>query len=173
MSAKPRTIDEYLAPLSNEKRVIDPAQLEALRERHRPDAVQVLFVGESPPAGGTFFYAANSDLFRYTKKAFAQVYGHSLDSSQAFLLFFQQRGCFLDDLCSVPVNNLTSSERQRCRTDGIPSLANRIRLSRPRAIVTVMLASKSMCAKPQSGPGWLKFLNMRSRFRQIRGRDPL
>jgi hypothetical protein len=39
---------------------------EVLRGRYRPDVIRVLLVGESPPAGGTFFYAANYNLYRAT-----------------------------------------------------------------------------------------------------------
>jgi hypothetical protein len=38
------------------------SSLESLRQSYRPQQVRVLFVGESPPAGGTFFYRANSNL---------------------------------------------------------------------------------------------------------------
>jgi hypothetical protein len=43
---------------------------EDLRARYRPRDVDVLFIGESPPAGGTFFYAANSNLYYATEEAF-------------------------------------------------------------------------------------------------------
>jgi len=33
--------------------------LDKLRLRYRPDKISVLFVGESPPAGGTFFYKSS------------------------------------------------------------------------------------------------------------------
>lgn len=49
---------------------MQPATQQA-REDYLPDAVQVLFIGESPPAGGTFFYRANSGLYRATREAFA------------------------------------------------------------------------------------------------------
>ncbi len=43
---------------------------EELRLRYRPKKVGVLLVAESRPAGGTFFYAGNSNLVRYTEQAF-------------------------------------------------------------------------------------------------------
>jgi len=49
---------------------VDPDEL---RARYCPDVVRVLFVGESSPAGGTFFYAANSKLYFATKHAFEQA----------------------------------------------------------------------------------------------------
>lgn len=108
--------------------------VESLRSRYRPKHVRVLLVGESPPAGGTFFYAANSNLFRYTKEAFEAVYGQHWARGTDFLDFFAGEGFFLDDLCLVPVNNLTPADRRRCRRDGIPALASRIRDMSPIAV---------------------------------------
>ena len=45
---------------------------ENLRNNYKPNNVDVLFVGESRPQGGTFFYQENSALYRETKKAFNQ-----------------------------------------------------------------------------------------------------
>ena len=35
------------------------SDLEGIRKKYQPNKIQVLFIGESPPAGGTFFYLAN------------------------------------------------------------------------------------------------------------------
>jgi hypothetical protein len=43
---------------------------EQARLQHRPDDVRVLFIGESAPAGGTFFYFKNSKLYQTTCTAF-------------------------------------------------------------------------------------------------------
>lgn len=44
--------------------------IERQRRRYKPKEVRVLFIGESPPEGGTFFYLANSKLYRHTKSRF-------------------------------------------------------------------------------------------------------
>lgn len=46
---------------------------ERLRARYRPERIVALFVGQSPPAGGTFFYFANSNLYRHTERAFREA----------------------------------------------------------------------------------------------------
>ena len=68
---------------------------EELRHSYKPDQIQVLFVGESPPAGATFFYAGNSNLARYTQDAFAEVFGMTFDSAESFLDYFRCAGCYL------------------------------------------------------------------------------
>jgi hypothetical protein len=43
---------------------------ERLRRRYSPKRVDVLLVGESPPASGRHFYAANSGLYRVIRDTF-------------------------------------------------------------------------------------------------------
>jgi hypothetical protein len=110
---------------------------EALRHRFRPDQVRVLFIGESAPAGGTFFYAMNSLLYAATQDAFRQAVP-SLLSQQNFLRSFQHLGCYLVDLCDRPVNRLADDDRLAARDDGVRSLADLVRVERPPIVITVM-----------------------------------
>jgi hypothetical protein len=114
--------------------------LEDIRRSYRPQTIHVLFVGESPPAGGTFFYSANSNLFRYTNEAFEVVCGPVCGTGDSFLRFFQSRGCYLDDLCLEPVNRLRKPARRLKHRQGVQALAERIEAAQPRAFVVVMKA---------------------------------
>ena len=80
-----------------------PTEIERLRRRFQPPVVRVLFVGESPPAGGTFFYSANSILYEATKEAFLRGVPKLVRGAN-FLERFRAIGCYLDDLCPEPVN---------------------------------------------------------------------
>lgn len=112
-----------------------PASTQQTREDYLPDAVRVLFIGESPPAGGTFFYYANSNLYRATREAFAT--GALAFRDGNFLRSFQQAGCYLEDLAVEPVNGLPRSRRQRACKAGITPLADRIKPLAPRVVVIV------------------------------------
>lgn len=102
----------------------------------------MLFVGESPPAGGTFFYRANSKLYFATEHAFALAVPGLVGDD--FLESFQLLGCYLDDLCLRPANHLklnVHAERQARlaeRMAGEESLAERMREMNPAALVLVM-----------------------------------
>jgi hypothetical protein len=114
---------------------------EDLRARYRPDDIDVLFIGESPPAGGTFFYAANSNLYYATGEAFRRGVPELLSGD--FLDDFRALGCFLDDLCLRPVNHLRGTpelEQRRVdeRSRGEKPLADRIRSANPQAVAVVM-----------------------------------
>jgi hypothetical protein len=110
---------------------------EALRRKDRPDDIRVLFVGESPPAGGTFFYAANSKLYFATQEAFLKSMPEL--RGKAFLAAFKDLGCYLDDLCLEPVNHLPNREKRAKRKEGEAPLTRRMKRQSPRAIVVVLL----------------------------------
>ena len=112
-----------------------PSSTQQTREDYLPDAVQVLFIGESPPAGGTFFYYANSNLYRATREAFAT--GARAFRDDDFLRSFQHAGCYLEDLAVEPVNGLPRPSRKRACTAGIAPLADRIKALAPRVVVIV------------------------------------
>jgi hypothetical protein len=112
---------------------------EICRDKHRPLQTRVLFIGESRPKNGTFFYCGNSFLAQYTCEAFGPEGGPFLEMS-AFLEHFRNLGCFLVDLCSEPVNHLPQTERKRARRAGEAVLADTLRKLRPRAVVVVMRA---------------------------------
>src|SRR5690606_23020246 len=99
---------------------------ERQREKYKPSKVNVLLLGESPPSGGTYFYLANSNLYRAIKKGFNAVYG-DFEDDWTFLSFFQNNNFFLDDLCINPVNNLSAKERKKERLKGVDPLAEKIR----------------------------------------------
>jgi hypothetical protein len=111
---------------------------ERQRRRFRPDDVRVLLVGESPPAGGTFFYDANSKLYRSTKAAF-ELAIPALRRERDFLGAFKRLGCYVDDLALRPVNQLPKDEREAACLDGVRPLARRIRASGPLAIAIVII----------------------------------
>ena len=114
-------------------------KIEVQRLKFKPDRVRVLFVGESAPAGGTFFYFANSNLYEYTQKAFQQVFGPKCGRGVSFLEFFKDHEFFLDDLCLSPVNNLDTPARGLVCKQAIPSLSTRIRDYQPEVVAIVKM----------------------------------
>lgn len=109
---------------------------EALRQRYRPDDIVVLFVGESAPAGGTFFYEANSNLFRATREACALAFGNVPDGT-AFLRWFRDQGFWLCDLTDRPVNRKRGRPRKLEVNAGVAGLAAVIADAQPDFVVSV------------------------------------
>ena len=118
-------------------------QREKLRRKYRPEPIKVLFIGESPPHQGTFFYSGDSFLYKYTCDAFEKAYGKVWHTHENFLAFFKESGCFLEDLSKEPINHLTKTAQQRAqrrreRRQGAKSLAVDLPHLQPRAIIGVM-----------------------------------
>ena len=107
--------------------------VEATRLRFRPERITTLFVGESAPAGGDFFYYGRSVMTRYMREAIENALGKTDD----FLATFKAYGWYLDDLSLVPVDKLSKPERMRICAAAQASLAERIASYQPQAIVTV------------------------------------
>ena len=114
------------------------AQRERLRLSYRPSKVDVLFVGESPPASGRFFYAGDSGLYRAMLEAF-KVVDPNLDEA-TFLRRFADIGCYLVDLCPEPVDRLPLSTRRATHDAGVELLSVTIAGFRP-SIVAPLLRS--------------------------------
>jgi hypothetical protein len=110
-------------------------EIEAVRQRYRPKRITTLFVAESPPQSGDFFYYGNTALKRYMQKAMETA---GLGKHGDFLERFKQYGWYLDDLVLTPVDKLLPAERARQCRDARPKLAARIAQYQPRAIVSLL-----------------------------------
>lgn len=109
---------------------------ERLRRSFRPGNIQLLFIGESPPASGRFFYSANSGLYRAMRTAFQLA--DSTISDENFLSVFRDRGFYLTDLCLDPVDQLGADERGATRNDGEKHLCRELKCLRPITIAPVL-----------------------------------
>lgn len=98
-------------------------------------------MGESPPAGDTFFYDGNSNLFWHTWKAFMMAIPN-VPEVGGFLNWFQAQGWHLTDLRSTPVSHFTDAECRKLRAGGERELARFIAETRPPVVAVVMLAIK-------------------------------
>jgi hypothetical protein len=119
--------------------------VEAARSRYRPERILTLFVGESAPYKGKFFYYGNSAMARYMERAMKTALGKNitiLGDPTGFLDTFKAFGWYLDDLVLSPVNHLPKSKRQAKCLAAQSSLANRIPEYRSLAIVTLLVSIK-------------------------------
>ena len=109
---------------------------EALRQRYRPNRIDTLLVGESRPAGGTFFYVANSNLYYATHEAFQLGLG-PMPNGEAFLDLLRERGVWLYDLADAPVDRMRGRPRRDAVRARASELVALLRESRPRLVIAV------------------------------------
>jgi hypothetical protein len=112
--------------------------IEVTRARFRPNRIMTLFVGESAPASGDFFYSSgNTAMLQHMRSAVEDALGQGGN----FLERFKAYGWYLDDLVLTPVNDLTKpSERKAKCLEAQNSLASRIAEYQPHAIVSLLLS---------------------------------
>jgi hypothetical protein len=129
------------------------AARERLRRRYRPARVRILFVGESPPASGRFFYQADSGLYRAVQQTFLAAF---LGLSAAnFLESFRKLDCYLVDLCGRPVDRLTARQRRLACSQGETRLGATIRRINPEVIVTVIRSIAKNVERARASARWL------------------
>lgn len=109
---------------------------EIQRQKFKPEKVSILFVAESPPQGGTFFYFQNSNLYSAVFNAFQNVFPNVTHHN--FLEDFKVKGCYLEDLCVSPVNKRQEFERIRARMEGIPILTEKLKEYQPKVVIIIM-----------------------------------
>jgi hypothetical protein len=128
------------------------AARERLRRRYRPARVRMLFVGESPPASGRFFYQADSGLYRAIRQTFLAAFPNLKDAD--FLKSFRDLDCYLVDLCGYPVDNLPAKQRRLACAQGEPRLAATIRQLEPEVIVTIVRSIAANMQRAQARAKW-------------------
>jgi hypothetical protein len=109
---------------------------ESLRQSFQPPRIRLLFVGESPPASGRFFYSGNSGLYRAMRAAFQNADANV--DEENFLQIFRAYGCYLTDLSHEPVDHLDPVLRRAMRSHGEKSLAREIMRLQPGIIAPVL-----------------------------------
>ena len=111
------------------------------RLKYKPNRVRTLFIGESPPAKGDYFYFGGSNnLLRYIRQAFVSVYGDKCGGRDDFLQFFKENGYYLVDLSEEPINWKSDIERKQLRLESINSLAKRVKDINPESVIIFMKA---------------------------------
>ena len=123
-----------------------------MRRKYRPARVDLLFVGESPPASGRFFYQGDSGLYRAIRDAFVSALPN-LDGAD-FLESFRNLGCYLVDLCEAPVDKLTPKQRKAACVHGEARLSDLLVELRPKIVVTVVLSIVENVRRAQTAANW-------------------
>lgn len=109
-------------------------EIEAIRTRYRPERIKTLFVGESAPYGGAFFYSGKTAMSSHMQSAVELALGKGGN----FLKRFKAYGWYLDDLVLTPVNQLAGPQRRAECQAAVASLARRLSDYKPEAIVSVL-----------------------------------
>ena len=124
--------------INNDKaNIINYFIYEKIRYNYKPDKVKILFVGESRPISGKFFYIDDTQLYLQTKEVFDLLVENFTREK------FKDLGCWLYDVCEEPINQYNeqiSCERatkMEIIRKNIPRLKNIINKISPENIIIV------------------------------------
>lgn len=129
-----------------------PNDFESLRDRYRPGAIHVLMVGESRPAGGTFFYNADSHLFYATREAWVRAYGAAPQGTE-FLGQLKDHGVWLYDLAAAPVNRMSGRPRREAVASRTADLVELMRATNPARVVAIKRSLESVARSAMTAAG--------------------
>lgn len=107
-------------------------KIKEAQAKYRPDQIKVLFVAESPPTSGKYFYCENNSLLNEIRHALREDHSSDVD----FLVDFMKRKWYLDDLVETPVRDQTEL-RNKCLA-AVDGLAARIRDYKPSIVVCLL-----------------------------------
>jgi hypothetical protein len=108
--------------------------VDTLRALYRPERITTLFVGESAPINGTFFYDGKNPMLTFMRQAVESA----LPGEGDFLNRFRESGWYLDDLVLTPVNHLKPAPRRAAWREARDGLASRIAEYKPLVIVVLL-----------------------------------
>jgi len=116
-----------------------PDNVEELREMYRPEKIEVLLVGESPPGDRwKFFYCDNGSRLGYaTMEAFEKAFQRKFESYKEFLDFFKSKNFYLEDLFHVRGKKVCEASLDEVQK-ALEGLTQFIALHRPRLVIAVL-----------------------------------
>ena len=113
---------------------MDKLEFIALKQQHKPENVQLLFIADGMPVNNRYFYRKNSSMFRAVKDAYTQVFGE-FKTDDEFLKFFKEMGAYFESLTMEPIKFLPPKEQVKAREEGVKPLADKIAEMQPRLII--------------------------------------
>jgi hypothetical protein len=114
----------------------------------------MLFVGESPPASGRFFYHRDSGLYRAMRDALQHL--DPTITREKFMAMFQRTGCYLIDLCRRPVDRMDTVARRTECSAGEALLSRRIQRLQPEIIVVLVRSISPNVQRSAAHASWTR-----------------
>jgi hypothetical protein len=85
----------------------------ALRNEHLPTNLKIVFILESPPASGKYFYDEQGSVNEPLFSAMMKLLNYKLQNKRDGLCYFANTGHFLVDATYEPVNEFSDTVRDR------------------------------------------------------------
>jgi hypothetical protein len=129
-----------------------------LRSRYQPAHLNLVFLLESPPASGKYFYDPTGKTTEPLFAGLMRLIGENPATKHEGLTAFQARGLFLMDATYQPVNHIKSKrERDHAILDALPELIADLDRALPDRRTPIVLVKADICRlieKPLKNEGF-------------------
>lgn len=113
-----------------------------LRNKYLPKNIKIVFILESPPVSGKYFYNEEGSVKEPLFSAMMKLIGLPPGNKQEGLTYFANKGYFIVDATYEPVNKLKNKERNDKILENFEYLVKvLIKLGDPKKINTILIKS--------------------------------
>lgn len=116
-----------------------------LRDRYQPRRIRAIFVLESPPVSGKYFYEAQGSTGEPLFRAMMQLLGIKPLSKLEGLRAFQRAGYILIDAIYQPVNKMNYGKRNAKIVRNVPNLVRDLRRVGANRRTPILLVKTNVC----------------------------
>jgi len=124
---------------------MDKNNYKKLRNKYLPEDLRVIFVLESPPASGRYFYNPNGTINEALFSAMMKILNFKPNNKLEGLKKFMNQGYFLVDATYRPVNRMTNRDRNRKILNGLPKLREDLKGIIKDRKVKIILVKANVC----------------------------
>jgi hypothetical protein len=126
----------------------DKAYYIELRDKYKPSKIRVIFVLESPPISGTYFYDTDGRTSEPLFSAMMKVIGYEPASKAKGLGAFSKRGLFLVNATYRPVNHIRNQkERNEAILSDLPELIQDLERTIGKRRTKIVLVKANICRR--------------------------
>jgi hypothetical protein len=136
---------EKFAPLGLKTSIMRKKYYISLRNKYIPKNLKIVFVLESPPASGKYFYDKNGRVSEPLFSAMMKLLEFEPQDKREGLKYFAESGYFLVDATYEPVNTLKGKNRKDKILENYPNLFADLRKFCVSKQIKVILVKANIC----------------------------
>ena len=145
MNLKSKLRLEKFVPLGLKTYIIRKKYYLSLKNKYVPENLKIVFVLESPPASGKYFYDKNGRVSEPLFSAMMKLLEFEPQDKREGLKYFAESGYFLDDATYEPVNQLRGQIRENIILKNYPNLVADLRKLGVPEQINVILVKANIC----------------------------
>jgi hypothetical protein len=121
------------------------AEYKRMRRKYIPEEIRLIFILESPPASGKYFYDTDGEVSEPLFKAMMRLLELSPSTKKEGLIRFAEFGFLIVDSIYKPVNQLSGRERDEAILSNLSNLIKDLLTFGSRSNLRLFLVKSNIC----------------------------